>query len=197
MINLNINKDSKYKIGYDVGKFNINLLHDIASIASVYFNEKVTPQQKDMEKELKRIIKSIPQDEELQSIRRVSIKELIEDGELDKETVKETFNNGVKDVIVVWTTYNIHESNFINGVPTNRTYIDKLYFVTELKNIKTNKENSWSIWNGPFFTRDLKQQKEFIKNFYIREDGYNKYNVSSNNGTELFMNGNKLVNISK
>ena len=41
------------------------------------------------------------------------------------------------------------------------------------------------------------QQKEFKKNFYIREEGYNKYNVSSNNGTELFMDGNKLVNISK
>ena len=187
MINLNINKDSKYKIGYDVGKFNINLLHDIANIASVYFNEKVTPQQKDMEKELKRIINSIPQDEDLQEVRRVSIKELLENGDIDKETVKETFNNGVKDVIVVWTTYEGYN---------NKMY-DKLYFVTELKNIKTSKEHRWSFWNPPFFTRDLKQQKEFKKNFYIREEGYNKYNVSSNNGTELFMDGNKLVNISK
>ena len=102
MINLNINKDSKYKIGYDVGKFNINLLHDIASIASIYFNEKVTPQQKDMEKELKRIINSIPQDEELQEVRRVSIKELLENGDIDKETVKETFNNGVKDKLILF-----------------------------------------------------------------------------------------------
>ena len=189
-LNININKDSKYNIG-KIFKIDMNLLPNINE------DGKITPQQKNLEKELKRIIKSIPQNEELQEVRRVSIKELIEDGELDKETVKETFNNGVKDVIVVWTTYNIHESNFIHGVPTNRTYIDKLYFVTELKNIKTNIESSWGVWNGPFFTRDLKQQKEFVKNFYIREEGYNKYNVSSNNGTELFMDGNKLVNISK
>ena len=202
MINSNINTNK------DRFNYNLNLMLDVMNIIRPFDKSKVsgvgtsdlvqtvretfernefTPSEKKLEKELKRIVNSIPQDEELQSIRRVSIKELLENGDIDKETIKETFNNGVKDVIVVWTTYEGYN---------NKMY-DKLYFVTELKNIKTSKEHRWSFWNPPFFTRDLKQQKEFKKNFYIREEGYNKYNVSSNNGTELFMNGNKLVNISK
>ena len=204
MINSNINTN-KDRFNYNL---NLNLMLDVMNIIRPFDKSKVsgvgtsdlvqtvretfernefTPSEKKLEKELKRIVNSIPQDEELQSIRRVSIKELLEHRDIDRETIKETFNNGVKDVIVVWT---IHEGY------NNKMY-DRLYFVTELKNIKTNIESRWSIWNGPFFTRDLKQQKEFIKNFYIREEGYNKYNVSSNNGTELFMDGNKLVNISK
>ena len=88
MINSNINTNK------DRFNNNLNLMLDVMNIIRPFDKSKVsgvgtsdlvqtvretfernefTPSEKKLEKELKRIVNSIPQDEELQSIRRVSI----------------------------------------------------------------------------------------------------------------------------